>query len=786
LQDNGTLRKFTSTTVWADWSSGDGGQVNIDPTDPLYDYGTYFDVSPYRFTDGMGLTSGTFFTNQSIVNGINTNDRSDFYIPVTLDPGNPNRLYLGTFRVYRTDNAKTANAGDVLWHTISPDLTTGCSGTAPNGARGCFISALGATAGAPALYVGTLDGRIQFTADASVASPTWTLVNTGVIPNRPVSAIAVDSSNYRVAYVAFNGFNDATPSTHGHVFKTIDAGQTWTDVSGDLPDNPVNSIVIDPANPNTLYAGTDVGPLFTTNGGVNWLPLGTGFPIVNVWQLVMNPFTRQFVAGTHGRGVWSLADSVHAPALQIRKSSNGLPVGPNGLLTYTLTIENHGNLTATAVTITDPVPLNTTFVSASSGGAPVGGNVVWTGQSVPEATQSTTFGGLAPGTLVVHVTVRLSGSLHTGDVITNDLYSVSSAEGAGATGSPYHVTVAPSNAVSLSPASQSDGTRAGQVITYQATLQNLGFSVDDYNLSTTGNTFPTTFWNASFTSQITHTGNVASGATFVIGVKVSVPANATSGQQDTATIKATSASHAAVSASAAIHTTAVTRQILLVDDDSNVPDVSGVYTAALNTTGFPYDSWDLSVNAVLPPNYMKAHKVIVWFTGQTYPDPLGAYEPELASYLDNGGRLFVSGQDILDQSAGQAPFVLNYLHVNWDGTESHNDVGTASVSGVTTSPVTSGIGTIPLDFASLGFLDFADGIVPTAPAITAFTLNPAPGGKLPAGTPNALSVAQGSYKVVFLAFPYEVMGTAANRSLLMVRVLSYFGLNQEFLPVTRR
>ena len=61
---------------------------------------------------------------------------------------------------------------------------------------------------------------------------------------------------------------------------------------------------------------------------------------------------------------------------------------------------------------------------------------------------------------------------------------------------------------------------------------------------------------------------------------------------------------------------------------------------------------------------MKAHKDIVWFTGQSYPDPLGPYEDNLAAFLDNGGRLFMSGQDILDQAAGTAPFLSTYLHEN--------------------------------------------------------------------------------------------------------------------------
>ena len=105
------------------------------------------------------------------------------------------------------------------------------------------------------------------------------------LPERPVAGFAVDRSNYRIAYAAFNGFNGATPGRPGHVFRTFDGGKTWTDVSGNLPDTPVNSIVLDPSFANTLYAGTDVGAFVSYNGGTDWSVLGGSFPIVAVDQL---------------------------------------------------------------------------------------------------------------------------------------------------------------------------------------------------------------------------------------------------------------------------------------------------------------------------------------------------------------------------------------------------------------------------------------------------------------------------------------------------------------------
>ena len=263
-QDNGTLRKSAASNTWFDVESGDGGQVLVDPTNANYVYGNYFGISPYRNTDG----GANFFTNSFITGGINLADRSDFYVPEIMNQGNPNQLFLGTYRLYRTDNAKAPDRRPSTGPPISPDLTSGCTGGAPNGARGCLLSAIGVSSGGNGVYAGTLEGWVQFSPDAVTnPSPTWTRVGKNIFPNRPVSDIAVDRSNDRIAYAGFNGFNQATPTRPGHVFKTTDGGKHWKNISSNLPNAPVNSLQLDASYPGTIYAGTDVGPFVTYNGG---------------------------------------------------------------------------------------------------------------------------------------------------------------------------------------------------------------------------------------------------------------------------------------------------------------------------------------------------------------------------------------------------------------------------------------------------------------------------------------------------------------------------------------
>ena len=677
-----------------------------------------------------------------------------------LNQNNTNQLFVGSYRVYRTNTAQTT----AQWSPISPDLTTGCTGTAPNGARTCAISAIG-VGGGTAAYAGTLDGLVWVSPDAQTAdTPTWVQVNAkkNKMPNRPVGAFAVDRSNYRTAYVGYNGYDEATPKTPGHVFKTADGGQSWTNISGDLPNAPVNSLVLDPSYPNTLYAGTDVGAFVTYNGGAHWTLLGTGLPNVAVWQLDMDTLHRTIAAGTHGRGAFSVDDSVGpAPALVLSKVAAAVPVGPSSNLSYTITLKNIGNAAATGVTITDPIPANTSFVSADGGGTATNGTVTWSGLSV------------APGgSISLHLTVGIADALKKKVTsITNDGMTATSAQGPSTTGSPVVTPLAPAFGMSVAPATQTDGARAGSSVTYIVGITNQGFTDDSYTLSSTGGTYPVSFLDSTCTTPITTTPTVAAGATANVCVKVTVPATGvTDGDVSTATIKATSVGSPTVSGSATVKTIAVTKDTLLVDEDGNGPDVQSFYSTALTTAGVSFSTWDLATDPTLPLGYLQAHKNVIWFTGNTYPGPLLPYESELQTFLDGGGNLLVSGQDILDQAAGTTSFVHDYLHITWDGSETQNDKSTASVTGVTGNPVGGGTGTVALDHSVLGDA-FMDEITPNGTATAAFTDDGVAAGS---PQPDGLTFS-GSYKVVFLAFPMEEYGTAADKAGLVTKVMTFFG-----------
>jgi hypothetical protein len=401
-------------------------------------------------------------------------------------------------------------------------------------------------------------------------------------------------------------------------------------------------------------------------------------------------------------------------------------------------------------------------VSADNGGSFQDGTVAWSGLNVPTGDPSA--GG---GALAVHLRVKIDPNLpSTVTSIVNDGIRLHYAHSNDTiTGSPTVTPIAAPFAVGISPSTQTGGARTGSSQTYTETVKNLGYKTDSYNLSSTGGTFPVNFYDATCTNAITATPSLAAGATFDVCVKVTPPTSATDGTSSTSSVTAASAS-SSDSASASITTIAVSVDTLLVDEDGNAPDTNSYYDAALTGAGIAHDTWDLNANPTLPIKYMEAFKNIVWFTGTSYPGPILPYEKNLTAYLDNGGHLMLSGQDLLDQAAGTTDFVKNYLHVSWDGSERQNDIPTTQFHSVNSAAsLSNGIGAVNVNPPANWGAPFMDEITPNGTATAIFTDDGA--------QPDGLSFS-GTYKVVFLAFGFEEYGSAADKSTFMSRVITFF------------
>ena len=165
------------------------------------------------------------------------------------------------------------------------------------------------------MWAGSGAGRVLISrnANADAASVTFTRIDGTLQPGRAVSSIYVDPTNANHAIVTFSGYDAVTPATPGHVFDVVvDAATnaaTWTDISFDIGDQPVNDVVLDVAS-GDLYAATDYGVLRLAAGSQTWLPAAGDMPTVTVSGLTLAKAkhgpNRFIYAATHGRGAYRL------------------------------------------------------------------------------------------------------------------------------------------------------------------------------------------------------------------------------------------------------------------------------------------------------------------------------------------------------------------------------------------------------------------------------------------------------------------------------------------------
>ena len=284
-QDNGTNRTLTGAlNDWDHIFGGDGFYTLVDRRNSDVIYCEYQWGNMYKSTDG-----GYGWSNA--MNGIDyASDRHNWNTPIAIDPRNPDIVYYGSNRLWQTTNAA------LNWNVISPDLSGGPYPSQPS--HGTITTIDVSRANPQVIWVGTDDGHVQVTTNDG---DSWADVS-GSLPNRWVTRVVADHYSATTAYVCISGYQWSEPMAH--IYRTTDGGSNWTPVSGDLPDVPVNDLIIDPHVSNRLYAGTDVGVWATDNLGTNWYPIDNGAPIATVHDLDFHFSTRKLVAGTHGRSMF--------------------------------------------------------------------------------------------------------------------------------------------------------------------------------------------------------------------------------------------------------------------------------------------------------------------------------------------------------------------------------------------------------------------------------------------------------------------------------------------------
>jgi photosystem II stability/assembly factor-like uncharacterized protein len=302
LQDNGSVRTWTATaepsdlTQWNAFGGGDGHEVLINPTD----HNIYYECSQvgvcHRHEDANGATTTSAF-------GPRHSTRITTDAPVVLDPSNPSVVYFGGNVLDRsTDQGSTftqiSPPGDFLTGPVPPNEND----------QGPFYGNEYATITwiAPAktdpdtIYLGTDTGRLWVTHDLG---QNWTEFTGKGLPTRWVNAIVVDPTDANHVYVAFSGYREGDLAAN--VWETTDGGNSWQNISGKLPNAPVEMLDYDQAR-HTLYAATDLGVFQDKNGKQNWARVGRGLPNTPVLDVKITGDDKTLYAATFGRSVWSI------------------------------------------------------------------------------------------------------------------------------------------------------------------------------------------------------------------------------------------------------------------------------------------------------------------------------------------------------------------------------------------------------------------------------------------------------------------------------------------------
>ncbi len=302
--------------VNSDWfitNGGDGFESQADYVDPNIIYAE----SQYGGLVRYDRKSGESIEIRPVEAAGEAPYRWNWDAPLLISQHDHKRIYFGSNKVFRSNDQGNT------WQVISPDLSRGVDrnkltvmgrvwsvdAVAKNGSTdkyGQLTTIAESLVDDKIIYAGTDDGLIHVTTDGG---QNWTKIDN--IPGAPqqtyINQIITSAHDKNVAYVAINHhrYGDFKP----YLFKTTNAGKTWTAIQNNLPARgTVYTVAEDHKNANLLFAGTEFGVFFSIDGGASWTQLKGGLPPVAIKDLELHKRDNDLVVATFGRGFYVLDD----------------------------------------------------------------------------------------------------------------------------------------------------------------------------------------------------------------------------------------------------------------------------------------------------------------------------------------------------------------------------------------------------------------------------------------------------------------------------------------------
>ncbi|WP_116125505.1 VPS10 domain-containing protein [Lewinella sp. IMCC34183] len=299
---------------WYKTLGADGHQSATEPGNPDIIYAETQQGGLHR----VDLKTGERVMVQPQPRAGDPHERFNWDAPIVVSPHDPSRLYVASYRVWRSDSR-----GDD-WTPISGDLTRneerlarpimGGTQSWDNawdvGAMSNYntITSLSESPVRPGLvWAGTDDGILQVTQDGGER---WKKIMVSELPGVPerafVNDIKADRYDANTVYVSLDNHKEGDFSPY--LYKSTDLGETWTDLGSSLPDRTlVWRLVQDFEQPELLFIGTENGIYTSLDGGGGWKKLA-GTPTIPFRDLAIQERENDLVGASFGRGFWILDD----------------------------------------------------------------------------------------------------------------------------------------------------------------------------------------------------------------------------------------------------------------------------------------------------------------------------------------------------------------------------------------------------------------------------------------------------------------------------------------------
>jgi photosystem II stability/assembly factor-like uncharacterized protein len=318
LQDNHSFMGPSETRRWIgivndDWQQtgfGDGMYWQPNPFDPTQAYGSSNGGNYFRLDTRTG---DMLDISPAAPEG--EEYRFDWTSPMAASKHDPNTVYLAGNRLFisrdrgsswaRSEDLSRQIDRDTLSLMGIPGSRLSISGNDGTRSFGEATTLSESPSDPEVLWVGFDDGNLQLTRDGGES---WSEVSgnvPGIAPGTYVSRVAASARGPGVAYAAFDAHRDG--DFGAYVYRTEDFGASWTSLHDGLPSGSVNVIVEHPDNPDLLFLGTEHAAFASTDAGATWARM-PNLPTTAYDDMVVHPREGDLVLGTHGRGIWILDD----------------------------------------------------------------------------------------------------------------------------------------------------------------------------------------------------------------------------------------------------------------------------------------------------------------------------------------------------------------------------------------------------------------------------------------------------------------------------------------------